>query len=775
MKLTLILLLWPVFCSIAFAQIDLGGGLTITDAQLKQIEASLKKTTEDRKFFHWTNKATGMRWIKQSYINSGEVDFYNIPTGDRQVYGPGIYLAETHTSSTSFGEIPVSFTVTKGTPIYDQDVVAKIVGKTLTANQASELGERIPMLRHATSDWYVINHSMHADDLTYGKFNVKEAKVYVRDPDNWSQFKIPGDFKELVQAGDADAVYLKNVLEASDYMDGISFARAMTVNPGQPWAEFEPHNFSKYQESVKVIAEKMPEYQNRGYAGLRQTMLDVQTTFSGRIDVTDLKQVLRTEGIRAGGDEAGKTFLATEAQLKTMQANPYLEVISTPQGKDHLVHYFYPDAFHFKKLKGKISDSLYETLLKQNPNDLMNNHALRADLNRQLIDELVTDFTKRMQQGTANWNELISIHPFEDMNGRSSRMLQEIFDNGQNHFILGDIDILLPVEEQRVYWQRSAKAQQNLQAAFIDEYLSAKVEKRMPDYLKTGALQDYVNNSFPTPMHIELNNFENQELIKNRQWVKLLDKGRAGGLEQLKLNLTHPAKAQTAFQSLIDVTNPDILKFYSTSEKHMLLSMMAPQFKNQQVNTNQVMMLLENYQSIYNNSDAATKAKYASPLRLKNDIFLTIKSKVLDPKISQVDLMHTISSIFNLEQNQTRTLNYFMSLMQKNTPKAANDVLKQYLSMYAFDIQGDLDVFKATTPAEQRRFMVTLKAIVEKFIALGDKDNGVKALEKYRSLYAVADKSVTASLPDAEKLRSWTKKGGFNSCSLMEMLTKLGP
>ncbi len=206
MKLALLTILWMITSTLAFAQIDLGGGVVITHEQLKKIESMLEKTTADRHFTHWTNKATGMRWIQQSYINSGEVNFYNRPTGDRQVYGPGIYLAETPTSSKNFGEVPVSFKVTKGTPIYDEAIVKKVIGKSLTAEQASKLGEHIPLIRHATSDWYVVNHSMHTDELVYGKIPKPEAKVYVQNPDNWTQFKVPGDFKELVQNGDPAAI-----------------------------------------------------------------------------------------------------------------------------------------------------------------------------------------------------------------------------------------------------------------------------------------------------------------------------------------------------------------------------------------------------------------------------------------------------------------------------------------------------------------------------------------------------------------------------------------
>ena len=74
----------------ASSDIDLGGGLIVTNEQLKQISDKLPKTSKDQVFHHWTKEQLGIRWILQGgTFNQGEMDSFNRPTGNSQEYGPG--------------------------------------------------------------------------------------------------------------------------------------------------------------------------------------------------------------------------------------------------------------------------------------------------------------------------------------------------------------------------------------------------------------------------------------------------------------------------------------------------------------------------------------------------------------------------------------------------------------------------------------------------------------------------------------------------------------
>lgn len=751
--------------------IELGGGVRITREQVNQISQALPKTTEDRIFYHWTTKANGLRWISQGNVNSGEMNFLNTPTGEKQVYGPGLYLAEKPTSSMNFGEVPVAFKIEKGTPIYDKVIVAKILGRELGLNQASELGEYIPFIRQARDDWYVTSHSANTDVLSYGKMFSPQARVYVQDAALWNQFRLKPDFKALVDVGDQDAIYLKNVLDTSDYMDGISFARALKVNPGAPWNEFEPESFFGYQRALDVLSDKAQQFRTLGLLRLEETLIKVHSTFRGR-DFKNLKDAYRTEGIRGGGDEAGKTFLASTKQLETMKANPYLEVVSTPQGTDHLVHYFYPDALHFKKLKGKIPEELYKRLSAAQ--NLMSDHGLRNSLNVELITELMKDFLRRMKDGKTTWNDLISIHPFEDMNGRTVRMIQEIYDNGANQFILGDIDLLEPYEVQKAYWSRSAKAHHNFQIEMIEEFLTAKSERRMPDYLKTPALQNYVNRSFPTPMNINLNDPRTLDLIRSRQWLKLVEEGKAGGLEKLKLDLQNPYNYTAALAELLDVTGNDDVARYTAEELKQYKVLLEEAAKNTSVNLYAKMQLLPNYIVMAKAAYPTSAAGSGVNQKISSTLLEAQKAYYKTAKGSRPELMQEIHSLAIVENDKARLLSHMTSLISK-------DLSSEHVLAITDVVQNDLlelkrfNAFENTAPEQQKRVLLTVKNYVEKLIDLGYKGEATTGLTHYGNLHSVANAKVKAELLSAADLRKWTKKGGAGACTLMDLLTKMTP
>lgn len=759
----------------AWAQVDLGG-LSVTPEQLRQLQIRLPKTQKDRFFFHWTNKATGMRWVKQGNINSGEVNFYNIATGDRQVHGPGIYLAESPTSSKGFGEIPVTFKVDKGTPLYDEKIITEILGQPITKTQASKLGEHIPLLRQATDDWYVINHAQHTKEIGYGRKLSPEAKVYVRRSDQWTQFNFKADFKELVDQGHADAKYLKNILDASEYMDGISFARAMKVSPSAPWNEFEPHNFENYQRALGEFSDKFEKYTSGSMGTPEQILLDVHNTFTNDKHVTNIKDSFRIEGIRGGGDEAHKSFLATAEQLKVLKENPYLEVVSEAQGKNHLVYYFYPDALHYKKLKDRISPALYAKLEAQNAADLMNNHALRNSLNKELISELVTDFLARLRSGKASFKDLISIHPFENMNGRTVRMFQEIFANGSNHFILGDIDLLLPLEQQKLYWQRSAEAHNKLQVDLIDEFLMARTENRMPDYLKTDALKDYVNNAFPTKMNIDLNNPQTLEDIRLRRWVPIIENGRNEGLKDIAKLFNNPATKSQAVNEITNIARPHNIQLFDKDQLKTVLKLSENVLSDKTLTVTEKVPTLKTYETILGRLDPED-AKNAKPVsKIKSDLLENVKTKLRDSKaITDFDQISPLTTYMKqIEPDPILHYNHLLSTLSPNNSTDARTLIHKEL----YDAQRTLeysDTFEKMGPADQKRLLMSIKAHVEKNISLKEKKWGENSLEAYKTFYKNAKPEAITAMPTFDKLRSWTRRAGAGDCTLAQLLIKLGP
>lgn len=543
--------------------IDLGDGIKITTEQLKKIEELLPKTKEDKVFYHWTKKATGLRWITQGSLDQGEIDFLNRPSGDRQVFGPGVYLAESPTSSKQFGDFPVAFKIRKGTALFDNKAIYQIIGRELTYLQASKLGEKIPLIRHTSSDWFLTNHKTNASQLSYAHVFSPEAPMSlgVRD---WNIFEISSDLKEAAR-GNSGLLYLYKLLVLSDYMDGISFARALKVNPAQPWNEFDPENFDTYLKSIselKMDPDILDSINDIESDSLKKSLAKIYSSFSNTSQ-KDFSKIARSEGVRVGGDFGKGYFTVYEHELKSLQENPYLDVVvkEKVEGK-YLVEYFYPDAFHFKKLQGRISNDLYEELKSYSSNTLMTDHNLRRKLNQRLIQELIDDVAKRYkglhfkhnENAIKFMNELVSIHPFDDFNGRSIRTYFKIgfsvHDSKVPYFMMSDNDLFLSPKEQLNYLNLAKTPYDNLKFSLVDEYAKALAEKRLPNYAKSINLDDFISQSIPVIGKFDLSLKEQRELIRRRQWAPLLELVMRDGVDQLALDLSSKDRREGALKKL---------------------------------------------------------------------------------------------------------------------------------------------------------------------------------------------------------------------------------
>lgn len=699
----------------AYAQVlDLGDGLKVSQEQLETLKKQFPRTTEDRTFFHWTRKSNAMRWVTQKQISEGEMNFLNTPTGDRQAYGPGFYIAEKPISSQSFGEAPVSLVLKKGTPIYDPSIAEKVIGAKPTANQEAKLGEALQLLKPASDDWYVLNNAVYTQDIFYGRFANPEAHIYVQMATNWSPFAIAEDFRELINAGDQDAMYLQDILYASDYMDGVSFARAMKVSPGAPWKEFEPEGFNQYKQALEYFSEKTGKssfgeerstraetIRNKGIEAVDQSLLEVNNQFHNK-NFQTLKDAFRSEGIRAGGDEAGNTFEVTKEQLKVLQENPYLEVSVVKQGDGILVNYFYPDAFHYKKLKDRISPELYQKLEKYSGLSLMNNHELRQSLNKQLIQELVNDFTTRMKNGEASWTDLISIHPFEDKNGRSVRMLQKIYNPSVQNFFIGDMDLLAPKDKQNLFLDASSNAHTQMQADLLDEFLKAKTQRRMPNYLNSKTLDNYVDNALPFAAKIDLNSPVVLEQIRRRDWEDLLTDAKSSGVDALRKRLKDSENYDLSTQRLNSVIRDDVLFNYDETQKAQLVELTNEVIESSKTPIEKKAELFENYQNLYEKTNSSLIQGVKPIEEIKAEMLegiikaLTIKDKVPD------DYFGLFSLIDQFETDPYKNLKIYLDIIKECNPGIMSTLASQMEVKYTSLLE--YDVFK-TLPKEQQMFL----------------------------------------------------------------------
>jgi HEAT repeat protein len=429
-----------LFANTALAEVTLSGGVVVSAAQINQITQALARTPNEIVFYHWTKPPVGVRWLLQGGLNQSEVDFYNRPTGDRQVHGPGVYLAKSPTSSEGFGSFPIQFISPKGTLLYDPDSVSQILGVSLDDQQASELGKVIPFLRNVKDDWYVANNSQALGTTRYvrpsseNKFSpdtriLDQAKLsplrnLLRDalPHNWERFN-----------------RLENLIALSFYMDASSFVRGALLNPDHPEQHFEPENFPRFRQTLDTLLDEpekltktpirnaevfgAPQSSAEDWArGVIQDFQVLHNSLSGR------PYQYRNEGIRAGGTLGGNRMLVTPAQYLTLKKNLYLEIngISDPEGRGILVEYFYPDVFHLEKIKERLSPELFKEINSYSADTLMADSPTRRRLNEKLVQELLLDGVRKLHgqlfQPELLQKLLVSIHPSSDMNGRTSRL-----------------------------------------------------------------------------------------------------------------------------------------------------------------------------------------------------------------------------------------------------------------------------------------------------------------------------------------------------------------
>lgn len=437
-KLVTLVLLIATLALPSFAQIKLQN-ITVTPEQVQQITEKLQRLPEDKVFYHWSDFDSWLRWNTQGHIDKGEMDFLNSQHAG-QAAGGGYYLAGNPISSRNYGPFCTVLKIKKGTLIWNQAAVnqiLKVPGYGLSFQDKAELGKVIPFIdpysAGGATDWWMTHNAEHTRSL-------EDPIDYDVTPGLISQVEILKKI-EVQPMNNGAREYLKNIFYLSEYMDGISLLRAMKVNPSQPWKEFEPQNFENFKKAYKKWASAPTDtvgptdYLNSDKEAngtfqvkwaKRQVEEVLPTLFSDVSGINADKVSFRDEGIRAGGDHQGRRMFISASELAALRANPYIEVTATPFEDGFLAEYFYPDAFHFKKLKNKLSPELYAELEAQDPASLMNDSPKRKRLNQRIIKELLFELFNKTSVAAVRYAEfyqsLISIHPFPDFNGRVIRL-----------------------------------------------------------------------------------------------------------------------------------------------------------------------------------------------------------------------------------------------------------------------------------------------------------------------------------------------------------------
>jgi len=520
-----------------------------TDAQIAQFAAALPKLTEPKILYHWIDSggptptsttpptSNGLRWVLQGKLSQSEVDVYDTPSGTLQCFGPGVYFSDNPVDSQSFGWFLVKNTVAAGTPYFDPvsqpGLETQVFGRPLSNIERTVIGKRIPFIRKLNTTWWLTNSAQNLQNLTFG-----EKAGLMAPPFSFFDTQ----FNQLVKANPSDD-YVKSLLALLFYQDGISAMRSTHVAPSNPWSQFEPEHFSSYKNYFyQTWDAAMQAGQKFGTLGVANeapqdfAARQVQVLQKIHSDLIGQNIPYRTHPIRGGGDDPGGTFEVTSEQLDTLKSNPYLTVEVRPQlpNGNYDVDYFYPKVEFYQKFKTRLSTALQQQLdtLSTNGTDFSKiTQDQYNQLTQQMIQDLLTEcFTRNGPNGDPIqiMKDMISIHSYDDMNGRSVRFyfMEHGLDRtlAPTFFPMGDFDVLVSPQGMTLMSQASRQALQVIMTDFLIEAQGARAQGRTANYFGPKLDTAILSGLDAMPIDTDLSSFGNSQLqllwnyIQKRMW-----------------------------------------------------------------------------------------------------------------------------------------------------------------------------------------------------------------------------------------------------------------
>jgi len=558
-------ILFTLLLTAAAQQIQISPGFSVTQKQLDDWTRSLPKTDKELWFFHWGPVAQSMRYVDAGTISQDELNwFIRNPSG--QLSAGGFYMSQDRYDSSSYGPYCVVAIVDAGTPIYRQDNVSILGVNYLSDIQKSLLGAHVPFI-HQFDDyfktWFVTHSSQVLKKLVSGASLSPPVmpRIARNEQEMWSWMK---DLREAANnngysKGVSDSInWLDSFYNLFYYMDAVALSRAIRVNPNDPWHEFEPEHFENFRNTRRYLLDVLDGKQHPGVsrggvlgAGMskndwvrNQTDVVIPMLWSSIAGTVTKNVTIRGEEVRAGGaDQPRNTFLANAPEMKALQDNLYLTVESTPNGADFDIAYYYPDVFHFQGVakNGYISASLAAELQREQSN-MKNDVIKRERNNRRLLQELLQNLFSRwygkkidtLLEATKFMVEFVSIHPYEDYNGRTTRMYAHLacyesavgnVDYRLPHEYMSDFDTLFPPKKYGQFTEDSSKFILNLMLNLQFELMSATGRNAMPNYYGLIQWKDLQRSlgmlGLKAPVDFDATD---NMLIEHRQFTQLLNK-----------------------------------------------------------------------------------------------------------------------------------------------------------------------------------------------------------------------------------------------------------
>ena len=575
------------------------GSMTATEEEMEAFRTSLKKTTEDKVYYHWSDYKSCLRWAALGYVSEGEMAYLSRPEADnvKARAGAGMYLAENTKSSKSYGNCLTEFTIPKGTYIYSSSSARTAFKKIPDKRAKVELGRIVHFIdRYDNVGWNVV-HTHHLTtkvalgvEPTLKYMTERRVNEFYHELNSLSEevrnAGAPHHTQELISAS---AGYLTSLYALMYYFDPISLVRAIHVNPDNPWSEFEPEYFEAFRKGHAEMVGNIfkngdKPYYNLGYGGKFRSMdSNFKSANSWVANARDtvlpmifeklsgggLKQKWRSNEIRAGGPEKGKNFFAVGYHVEVMNRNKYLTVVpekmTTPG--DYLAHYYYPDLEHkaqLGRLTAEDNPSFMKLLLSVVLKELHDTQ-LVATRNGDHVKDVPLTTPEKLTDNRYHYSpssttmfgaakaliDLISVHPSANFNGRSTRTFVQLaaLEAGYQMPVsfCGDFDLVEFPNRYQYFIDLSTQLYTLLQKMMIREFVKKTfVERQKADgknsYFKlmNGWMDLFKSlEAFGVDPPAKKLTDKQFDMIRHRQWVPLFDS--LGGVTWMKNRLL-PAK-----------------------------------------------------------------------------------------------------------------------------------------------------------------------------------------------------------------------------------------
>jgi len=240
----------------------------------------------------------------------------------------------------------------------------------------------------------------------------------------------------------------------------------------------------------------------------------------------------RDKPVIAGGDIPlnGKGyFRINEFEKKSIESNDLLisEIVPDPSApadrKTYLGRYEYPSAKNYTKFEKYISPGFYQELKLAEQNGKLE----EAGMTRRMLENMATQISGTPADEVVTYHRMLSLHPFEDYNGRTMRAIYQLESERPMFLRNWDRDVFRDSSALSIEMVNGEGQIANIREGLVTEYLKDPANPKyydVPEIWQVAAETDF-NPKDPAKFVAESKAWylkpENRELVRQKRGAEL--------------------------------------------------------------------------------------------------------------------------------------------------------------------------------------------------------------------------------------------------------------